>query len=310
MEKVHALLLTEGKTHNSRNGKVLTLPFPVMTKVTRPMQMVNFNPVRDCNHVFHFMEAIWILAGRRDVTFLDLFNSNMKNYSDDGISFNASYGFRAIHHNGFDQLDTAIELLKKDPSDRRAGIYLCDPRDMIKDTKDVACNLVLLPRIVNGRLDLTIFNRSNDAIYGSVSGANVTQFGMILKYLAEKLVLKVGNIYTISNNLHVYLDLYPHWDKLKHMDSNEWYPGYPITKQFNFDCGKELLDQFCSHVVLWHEIDVAFESPLLDQVAVPMFNFWYNRKEGNTERSEYWLNKIEMNDWRYAITQWVERRSK
>jgi len=56
-----------GCKSDSRNGEVITIPFPVMTEVTHPMEMVNFNPDRDCNHVFHFMESLWILAGRKEI---------------------------------------------------------------------------------------------------------------------------------------------------------------------------------------------------------------------------------------------------
>ena len=38
--------------------------------------------------------AIWIVLGRKDVEFLTIFNKRMADYSDDGKTFHAPYGWR------------------------------------------------------------------------------------------------------------------------------------------------------------------------------------------------------------------------
>src|SRR5574343_1524621 len=89
-----------GQKEDSRNGPVLRIPEPVLTKVKNPTQRVLFFGERDANPIFHLMESIWMLAGRRDVEFPALFNSRIGQYSDDGLEFNAAYGWRMSSHCG------------------------------------------------------------------------------------------------------------------------------------------------------------------------------------------------------------------
>src|SRR5690349_12870351 len=93
------LLKTSGEEMFSRNGPTVEYPGPVTTTYYLPWQRVLFDPLRDANPFFHFMEALWILAGRNDVAFLDRFNSQMKRYSDDGKVFHGAYGHRMRKHN-------------------------------------------------------------------------------------------------------------------------------------------------------------------------------------------------------------------
>ncbi len=61
-----------------------------ITEYECPRERVLFSRERDANPFFHLMESLWILAGREDLGFLEHFNSNMRQFSDDGTTFNAS----------------------------------------------------------------------------------------------------------------------------------------------------------------------------------------------------------------------------
>ena len=100
-----------GKPVQTRNGPALRIPEPVLTTVKYPRQRVLFHKGRDANPIFHCLEAIWMLAGRRDVEFLQRFNSKIGQYSDDGKNFNAAYGYRWRRHFGRDQLDEVIIMI-------------------------------------------------------------------------------------------------------------------------------------------------------------------------------------------------------
>ena len=56
---------TSGVKSDSRNGPVLMINEPVLTRVNRPMERVLFFDGRDANPIFHLMESIWILADTR-----------------------------------------------------------------------------------------------------------------------------------------------------------------------------------------------------------------------------------------------------
>ena len=69
------LINREGISRPSRNGPVLVHPEPVTTVYSHPKEHVLFDPVRNHNPVFAVHEALWMLAGRDDATFLDRYVS-------------------------------------------------------------------------------------------------------------------------------------------------------------------------------------------------------------------------------------------
>ena len=157
-------IMSRGIRLDSRNGATMAAPGPVMVRFRQPWERVLFDKDRDANPTFHLMEAVWMLAGARDVAFVEHYNKNMRTFSDDGEVFNAAYGHRWRHYFGQDQLLTVVGLLRANPNDRRAIISMWDAHaDLDSDSKDVPCNLQILPRLVDepgiGRsLEFTITN--------------------------------------------------------------------------------------------------------------------------------------------------------
>ena len=191
----------------SRNGEVYRIPEVVLTKILEPRERVLFYGRRDANPIFHLLESIWMLAGRRDVAFLEQFNSRIGQFSDDGRVFNAAYGYRIRHQFGFDQLTAVIEHLRLNPNSRQAVVQLWDANDLTNETLDRACNTQMVFSVVNGKLNLLVNNRSNDFWWG-YAGANAVHFTIIQEFIAIALGIPVGNYYTVSNNLHLYTKLY------------------------------------------------------------------------------------------------------
>jgi len=208
-------LLEERGVYISPRG-TLTLEYPeaVATTYMLPRYRVLFQPLRNKNHFFEFFEALWILAGRSDVAFLTQFNKRMAEYSDNGTIFHAPYGYRLRKAQGFDQIQAVIELLKKDPDTRQAVLQIWDAsKDLNRvPTLDTPCNDLLFLKIRNGRLNLSVANRSNDVIWGAY-GTNVVQFSMLQEYIAMYLSIPVGRYTQISDSFHVYPDN-PLWEKL------------------------------------------------------------------------------------------------
>ena len=108
-----------GYVEESRGGSVITLPEPVCTTYTHPCERVLFNQKRDANPFFHFMEGLWMLAGRHDVEWISEYNGSLMKFSDNGMTFHGAYGNRWRHHfqiDGriIDQIEKLIILLKRD----------------------------------------------------------------------------------------------------------------------------------------------------------------------------------------------------
>lgn len=216
-------LHTEGMITDSRNGPVSRFPKPVCLEYPNPRRRILDHPIRAANHFFHLFETLWMFAGLDTVAPLDLYNTGMKQYSDDGVTFAAPYGYRWRKHFGFDQLRTAVEKLIANPQDRRIVIQMWDPQELRKaEGKDFACNQQILldtrpllwespippgtdTSVKRYALDMTVTNRSNDLIYGAM-GSNLFHFSMLHEYLAYHSGLELGTYYQISKNMHLYLE--------------------------------------------------------------------------------------------------------
>ncbi|KKK83371.1 hypothetical protein LCGC14_2794040, partial [marine sediment metagenome] len=115
-----------GERTSSRAGEVIVAPTPVTTVYRKPMERVLFSPLRDANPFFHLIEALWMLAGKRDVATLTHYVRRMSDFSDDGITFHGAYGYRWRNHFFHDQIEVVLELLKSKPHSRRAVIQMWD----------------------------------------------------------------------------------------------------------------------------------------------------------------------------------------
>ena len=156
-----------GEKSDTRNGPVLVFPEPVMTIYDKPDERVLFWDKRDANPIFHLLESVWMIAGRRDVAFPQMFNSRIGQYSDDGENFNAAYGYRWRHHFGSDQLVDIIKLLTAKPETRQAVMQIWATEDLTNNaTRDKACNTQVFFEIKSGKLNMTVINRSNDIWLG------------------------------------------------------------------------------------------------------------------------------------------------
>lgn len=211
-------VIKEGDVLAPRGKKIKEIR-PVMIEFKNPSRRTTFLKGRTINPFFQVAESMWILAGRSDVGFLLDYNKNMGQFSDDGVFFNAPYGERLrfwnksdannFIYNPLDQLRDVYEKIKADPDTRQAVAVIYNPLfdNIQNDTKDRPCNLLLSFKLRNGKLDLSVYNRSNDLHWGTF-GANLCQFSTILEAMATWLGVEMGSYYQITDSLHIYLDTY------------------------------------------------------------------------------------------------------
>jgi len=200
-------LILHGDERDSRNGKVILTPYPVTTIYRKPLERVLFWPERDANPFFHLYESLWMLNGRNDAGSVARYAKNMINYSDDGKTIHDAYGYRWRKWFEFDQLEPIAEELRVHRDSRRCVLQMWDPTsDLGKNGKAFPCNLCLtFQRDQEGRLDMTLFCRSNDIIWGAY-GANAVHFSVLLEYMAIWIGCPVGVFRQISVNWHAYLE--------------------------------------------------------------------------------------------------------
>lgn len=298
MKQVYDDLLMNGINEDSRNGPVRAFREPATFVYSHPEEMVNVCPIRDANPFFHIMEAVAMVAGHNSVEFLSHFNSNMSQYSDDGETYNAFYGTRMG-----EQLNQVITLLHKDPITRQAVIQLWSKKDLLKKTKDKACNMSMVFRRFNDVLDMTVYCRSNDLIYGGVTGANIVHFPFIHAVICHELGCVQGEFTHVVNNAHVYYDN-PHFENMSKMKPVDVSGMYLVE----VDCDVVAINYFC---------EVAKRLPAaimpmpgggeyINGVLIPMYNT-FARHKGN-RNGLVGINAIKDDAWKLAAKQWLTKR--
>jgi hypothetical protein len=230
----------------------------------------------------------------------------MRKYSDDGTRFNAAYGHRLRVNFGKDQIDEVITMLQRNPDDRRAVLQIWDVNDLGESSKDLACNLTIVPRIREGYLDWTVYNRSNDFILGAL-GANAVHMSVIQEYVASMIGVKVGRYWQISNCMHVYTELTPHWKKCHDL---------PLTVFDPYKEGRVAPFPLVSNKESWMSDLLTFMEcpwggqryvdPFFNYVAKPMAIAHRAHKEDKS--GLYYVSAIQASDWRMACEQWLMKR--
>lgn len=327
MLPVYDYITAYGTEEDTRNGRVISLDHPLVIEYLKPEEMVNFCRVRNANPFFHFVEMLWMLEAKGDLELIQRYVARMAEYSDDGIGFNAHYGHRIRNYWRFDQLIDAIEILYAEPTSRQVVVQIWSPDDLraYKVTKDRACNIALLFRILNGELCMTVFNRSNDAIWGGVSGANITNLGIFQLYVAAALRLPVGKQWVVSNNLHLYLDN-PQTAALINKYTGE-YPGTPlivpdlylhknVEPQPLLSTGETvtMLDSDIPKLMQaernnWDKVP-KFRTKFIENTAKPLMLAHFHYRKKDMEKALETCMKIQASDWRFACAEWLTRKAK
>ena len=303
-------LQVAGVQETSRNGAVLASPGPVCTTYLQPARRVLRSATRDANPFFHVVESAWMLAGRNDLALLKQYVSTFGAYSDDGVTIPDAYGYRWRRHFGFDQLPMLISELRQHTDSRRCVLQMWDARvdleRVLAGGKAVPCNTQAYFAIREGKLTMTVCNRSNDAILGAY-GANAVHFGFLQEYMAAHLQMGCGPYYQISNNLHIYTDVHPQ-EKRDRMATElfarreepsllmEW-----DTDGLDWDLGLFEHADYLEHP----------RSRWFSSLVCPVQRVWNARKAGATAEEQ--LSRCEdigPADWRAACVEWIERRVK
>ncbi len=172
----------------------------VATIIDEPRRRVHVVPGRRANPFLALSESLHVLAGRNDVASLLPYNKRIVEFSDDGLTLYGAYGLRIK-----EQIPRLIARLKADPNDRRAVLSIWDPKDLDANTKDPPCNDIVMFKLREGKLHMTVTNRSNDLHWG-LYAVNIYQFGILQEYLSTRLGAELGTQTHLSNSLHIYTD--------------------------------------------------------------------------------------------------------
>jgi thymidylate synthase len=219
-----------GDELSSRNGRVKELS-PVQITLTHPWEREVLSAHRHASVAAQIAETMWVLAGRNDVEWLSHYLPRAVDFSDDGKTWRAGYGPRIRNWSKdygqpVDQLKEVIDILREDPSSRRAVINIFDPALDFQESKDIPCNNWLHFLSRGGKLNLHVAIRSNDLMWGW-SGINAFEWSVLQEIVASCLGIQMGTLTFSISSLHIYDK---HWAKAEKIaQGKNDYRGLPLA---------------------------------------------------------------------------------
>lgn len=174
----------------------------VQINITNPRARVAKIPKRNYNPAFNVAEFLTYVGGINSVDYISQFNDNIAQFSDNGVTFYGSYGERLRK-----QIPKLIEKLKNSPDTRQGVLTIYQSDDAFADTKDTPCTVALDFKIRDEKLNLHVFMRSNDLVWGFQY--DMFNFTLIQEMIANSLGIDVGTYTHTATSLHIYKR---HWD--------------------------------------------------------------------------------------------------
>ena len=179
--------------------------FNIGFTIEDPTNKVITNKERNWNEEYAAAEWAWYLSGDpRIETLGELYGkipAIWKRMADENGEVNSNYGYQWKRH---DQLENVINMLKQNPNTRQAAISIYDGKAMHQYAYDTPCTYAVQFTIVQSKLYMSVYMRSNDLWYGFCN--DQYQFASLQEMVAERLNLPVGTYYHHAHNLHLYND--------------------------------------------------------------------------------------------------------
>lgn len=166
------------------------------------LQNISFPCRKNISETYSDAELKWYWSANNSCEDIGKYAKMWLKLSDDGKTNNSAYGYILIKKYGFNQIEQIIELLKKDPTSRRAVLNISDPAINRIETKDMQCTIALQFLIRNNALEETVYMRSNDVYFGLPY--DYIFFVTLGEYIASQLGIKLSKYTHNATSLHMY----------------------------------------------------------------------------------------------------------
>ena len=177
--------------------------FNIGFTIEDPTNKVITNKERNWNQKYAAAEWAWYLSGDPNIIKLGQLYGKIppiwERMADVNGEVNSNYGYQWKR---CDQLDNVVNLLRDNPETRQAAISIYDGKEIHKYDNDTPCTYAVQFTIVQGKLYMSVYMRSNDLWYGFCN--DQYQFASLQEMVADRLNLPVGTYYHHAHNLHLY----------------------------------------------------------------------------------------------------------
>jgi len=122
-----------------------------------------------------------------------------KRMADNYGLVNSNYGYQWQRNN---QLSYVVNKLREDTDTRQAAISIYDAKEHHRFTYDTPCTYAVQFSIIDEKLCMSVYMRSNDIWYGFCN--DQYQFASLQEMVADMLHIETGWYYHHAHNMHLY----------------------------------------------------------------------------------------------------------
>lgn len=200
LNELYEALLISGTQNTSTTGGSLEL-LGVTLRISKPRARLSRSQSR-ARPFSALGELLWYLSGSDEAAFVGPY---IPFYVKPGKppKVNGAYGPRIRSRHGFDQLQAAIDMMRRKDGSRRTVIQLYEAQDLLaQDKVDIPCTTTLQFHRRGGILHMSVTMRSNDAYLGLPH--DVFCFTMLQELVAAELNLDLGEYIHMVGSMHLY----------------------------------------------------------------------------------------------------------
>ncbi len=202
-------LKTNGSIVNSRGSKQLERTFVNFT-IKDPSQLDIEVPARKFSRNYGIAEWLWYISANPKVNNISKLASIWDNIKDNYGEAESNYGtyiFSVPPNSSKTQWQWVVDELVSDIDSRRATIVINQPYHKEKNAKDYPCTHYIQFFIRGGKLDMGVYMRSNDAVFGFCN--DVFTFALFQQLLLNELNqrglnLELGTYNHSAGSFHIY----------------------------------------------------------------------------------------------------------
>ena len=211
-------VFTRGKNVDARGSKQKELTF-YKRVIEDPTDILISYPDRKFNPEYAITEWFWYLSQHKSTENIGKMAKIWDIIKDDNGECESNYGEYLIPTG---QWHWVINELVNDPDSRRATIAINQPYHKNKNEKDIPCTQYLQFFIRDGMLDMGVYMRSNDVVFGFCN--DVFTFSLFhqlmcndLKSIMGSESLSLGEYHHHAGSMHIYER---HYDMVKKILDN------------------------------------------------------------------------------------------
>ena len=177
--------------------------FNIGFTLDNPLDNVISNKERCFNIDYAKAEWQWYLSGDPNIVKLGQLYGKIppiwERMADSNGNVNSNYGYQWQRNN---QIDYVADKLKANPNTRQATISIYDGKEHSKYTNDTPCTYAVQFTVLNNKLNMSVYMRSNDLWFGFCIDQYC--FSMLQQTMSKMTGYDVGTYYHHAHNLHLY----------------------------------------------------------------------------------------------------------